>query len=99
MSFLKSSVVKLRIYNNKRIPETIFYPKIDKDDNDIYIITKENDRFDLLAYKYYNDSTFWWIIAKANNIFNGSLFIEPGIQLRIPTNIDLIIKNYINYNG
>jgi len=52
-------------------------------DIDIYIISKESDRLDLLAHKYYNDVTKWIYIAEANNIF-GTLYIEPGTQIRIP---------------
>jgi hypothetical protein len=46
----------------------------------------------LLAWKYYKDQTLWWIIARANQEYIGcdSLFIEPGIRIRIPT-------EYINF--
>jgi len=52
--------------------------------NDEYIITKKNDRLDLLANKYYNDATMWYIIALANNITPITFFIEPGSSIRIP---------------
>lgn len=72
--------------DGKQYYESAIYPTIDRDINDIYLITTAGDRFDLLSYKYYKDSSYWWVIAHANNIFNGSLMIPPGIQLRIPTN-------------
>ena len=69
------------------------YPNIPLSENDIYIITTVGDRLDLLAYNYYNDSTLWWVISMSNNnITKGSLFPTPGTQLRIPQNINKVLK-------
>jgi hypothetical protein len=39
----------------------------------------------------------WKIIAMANNnVTKGSLFITPGTQIRIPTNLTDVIKLYEN---
>ena len=70
--------------NGRRKFVTTFIPYIDKANNDIYVITDDSDRLDLLANQFYGDSTAWPIIATANNIGLGSLNVEPGIQLRIP---------------
>jgi hypothetical protein len=44
--------------------------------------TTEN-RLDIIALKYYNNPTMWWIIAAANNILD--VFEVPvGTVLRIP---------------
>lgn len=83
---------------NKTYMETTIYPKISPSDTDIYIITDETDRLDLLADKYYGDSKMWWIIATANNINDATFFIEPGTQLRIPSNIQKIVNNLTNIN-
>ena len=89
-------------YNNKTILKTDNgkpyykgkqYPNIPLSENDIYIITTVGDRLDLLAYNYYNDSTLWWVISMSNNnITKGSLFPTPGTQLRIPQNINKVLK-------
>jgi nucleoid-associated protein YgaU len=47
-------------------------------------ITSETDRLDTLAYRYYGDAMKWWIIARANNLVNGSIAIKPGTKLSIP---------------
>ena len=61
---------------------TTFYKKIPENSSDLYVITQDGDRFDLLANQYYGDSSLWWYIAKANNMkFNT---IPPGTTLRIP---------------
>jgi len=70
--------------NGRRKFKTTFIPYIDKSDNDVYVITDPSDRLDLLANQFYNDSTGWPIIATANNLGQGTLNVEAGIQIRIP---------------
>ena len=70
--------------NGRRKYVTTFIPYFDKSDNDIYVITDDSDRLDLLANQFYEDSTAWPIIATANNIGLGTLNIDAGKQLRIP---------------
>ena len=59
-------------------------PYIEPTDSDILIVTEEEDRLDLLANQFYSDSTGWPIIATANNLGQGTLNVEAGIQIRIP---------------
>lgn len=83
----------IRYYKN------VLYPQIPLFENDIYVITGDGDRFDLLANQFYNDSTLWWIISIANEILNqGSMYIPVGTQLRIPQNITSIISEYNKLN-
>ena len=70
--------------NGRRKFVTTFIPYFDKSDNDIYVITDDSDRLDLLANQFYSDSTGWPIIATANNLGQGTLNVEAGIQIRIP---------------
>jgi nucleoid-associated protein YgaU len=79
---------------------TTILPKITRDFRDTVIVAKSTDRLDLIAHRFYSDRTLWWVIALANNLPGDSLFIEPGIQIFIPKNInpvlnDLQIKNTI----
>ena len=68
------------------------YPPIPPSENDVYIVTVQGDRLDLIAYTYYKDPTLWWIIPMANtNVTLGSMFPEPGLQLRIPSNLGAIL--------
>jgi hypothetical protein len=68
----------------KRRISTLYYPKPDVRETDIYILTKINNRLDLLAYDYYGDTRYWPIIAKANNLHFPTLRVPVGIRLRIP---------------
>lgn len=83
----------------KRNYVTILYPTIEPDPSDIYIIVYESDRLDLLAYKYYGDVRYWWIIAQANNLGKGSFNVNTDTRLRIPKNIDKILEAYNQLNS
>ena len=73
--------------------ETIYYPKFDYSEGDIYIVSKTGMRLDLLAFEHYNDQTLWFVIALANNLSRGHLVIPPGIRLRIPNPYNIIDIN------
>ena len=49
-------------------------------------MTKDTDRLDLLAAKYFNNSKLWWLIALVNNLSGDSVAIETGTMLYIPRN-------------
>jgi len=86
-------------YDGKRVFKTIQYPVIPVTDNDIYYIASEADRLDTIAFKFYKDVTYWWIIARANNLGHGSIGIPEGCQLRIPANPDSIISTFRSLNA
>jgi hypothetical protein len=85
-------------YDGKRVFRTTRYPKIPIGFNDIYIVASETDYLDSLAYKYYQDSTLWWVIAQANGI-KASLKAPTGVQIRIPQNIDNILLAFKRENN
>ena len=89
----------LKNENGKRYRSTVKYPMIDKKSNDIYIIGRQGDRLDSLAYKYYDNSRLWWIIARANGIGKGDLSVPIGTQIRIPQDPIAIVKEYNNLNS
>jgi len=65
--------------------ETTIYPTFSAlHADDTYIMAQEGDRLDNIAKEFYGDELFWHVIAKANGIGNGSLFIPPGMVIRIP---------------
>jgi phage tail protein X len=88
---------------NKRVRRSTLMPSITPSLDDIYIITTPGDRLDLIAYRYYGNVSYWWIIAQANpesNVGKGTMVVPLGIQLRIPTNTLAIIDqlNELNSN-
>ena len=42
------------------------------------------ERLDNVAFKFYGDPKFWYLIAQSNNLANGTLHAPPGITLLIP---------------
>ena len=81
----------------KRVYESLKLPVIEERDDDVYIVTNPSDRLDSLAYQFYGEAKYWWIIAIVNNIGKGTLVVEPGLQIRIPANpsrvLDELQKN------
>lgn len=89
-----------RTSKGKRYYTNVFYPEIPLSENDIWVITNQGDRLDLLAAQYYGDSTLYWVISSANQILKqNSLFVPEGTQIRIPTNVGAIITEYNAINN
>ena len=97
MRYTYSKIVKEK-ETQKQYFESTIYPKIKPTDNDIYIISTQSDRLDLLASKYYNNASYWWVISVANNLNDASLSIEPGRQLRIPSDISSVLNEFERIN-
>lgn len=70
------------------------YPDVPFSNEDNYVITVLGDRLDLLAFDFYGDTSFWWVIASANALPGDSLYLEPGMQLRIPVDLSGILNQY-----
>ena len=79
--------------------QTNVYPEIQPTNADYYVITTVDDRLDLIAQDFYQDSSLWWVIASANALPGDSIYPPIGIQLRIPTNIPTVLNNYNSINN
>tara|TARA_B100000131_G_scaffold252941_1_gene246907 strand:+ start:1484 stop:1777 length:294 start_codon:yes stop_codon:yes gene_type:complete len=86
-----NNVERKRDKNGNRYLTPSSVPNIPIKDTDIFIYPIFGDRLDTIANRYYNDSTLWWIIAKANNIGEGKIGLDMEKKLRIPTQIGDII--------
>jgi hypothetical protein len=79
---------------------SIIDPQIPKQSDDIYVVCSFGERLDLLAWKYYQNVEYWWIIAAANpELRKDSLNLETGVQIRIPKdfqNVLTLIANQLN---
>ena len=90
----------VRILDRKRTYRALKYPEIPLSIDDIYIITNDGDRLDLLANQFYQDVDMWWIIATANpGIIKRDTFnLKPGLEIRIPTDTQSIMQNFESLN-
>ena len=85
--------------NNIRYYKPTIVSNIPLKDSDIFAFPIYGDRFDTIAQRYYNDSNLWWIIAKANELSDGTLAPDPLKKLRIPLEIDDILNSLIKNNS
>jgi len=76
---------------------TTYYPQIPLEDSDKFVFSKDGDRLDTLAYRYYGDTTLWWVIAKANGL-KGKPALSSDEMIRIPGDIVNIIEKFVNIN-
>ncbi len=83
MAYYKVNIAKLGNgeFSLDRVP-FIYIPS----KNDRVHVVIEGDRLDTLAFKYYKNSTLWYIIADTNGIYN-PFELEIGSELLIPGNI------------
>jgi hypothetical protein len=95
-------IQKQRGTNGKTVRKYIKYPNIPLSVDDIYAITVEGDRLDLIASQFYNDVDLWWVITTANPnvIRRDSLVLIPGLQIRIPnpSRITNILRSFEQIN-
>jgi phage tail protein X len=98
-NYLFTQKAKLDSDNKRRYYDSLLDPTIPLSNDDIYVVTTIGDRLDLLAWKYYANAEFWWIISASNpELRKDSLYLDPGIQLRIPANYDIVLALYKDRN-
>ena len=98
MSRYQYTGIKIDKHTGNRVMKTTLYPEIKVADGDLFVYPLDGDRLESLAYRYYGDSTLWWIIAKANKIKDGSFALKPDEKLRIPSNIAQITNDLQSIN-
>ena len=94
------SNISTKIKGKKRYYKPLKYPIIPLSINDLYVIITAGDRLDILANQFYKDPQLWWIISIANPdiLRRDSFNLEPGIEIRIPQNIESILSSFTNLN-
>jgi hypothetical protein len=78
---------KILNYNDGEVRmETTEKLIIDPADDDVYhqVDVGEENRLDLVAFRYYRNANLWWILATANNL-NDPFVISIGMVIRIPS--------------
>jgi hypothetical protein len=85
--------------NTRRYIKAPKYPQIAFSDLDIYIETVYGDRLDIISFDYYKSVDYYWVLIVANNLPGDSIFVKPGTQLRIPSDLEEILADYESING
>ena len=84
---------------SKRVYPFFIDPVIPIQSDDLYVVTVVGDRLDALAYQYYSDATLWWRITAANpELRKDSMFLDSGIQLRIPASHTKVVNLFVETN-
>ena len=96
----RSTFLKQKRKDGKRIFQYAKYPEIPLSVNDIYVTTIDGDRMDLMANQFYGDVRLWWIIASANpdKLRRDSYSVQPGLEIRIPIEVNKILKDFEKLN-
>jgi nucleoid-associated protein YgaU len=84
----KSTRIKKDKFTGNRVLKVTEYPKVTSKETDIIYYTKDYDSYMSLAYRFYNDQSLWWVIARANSPFKGKFKFEAGTKLIIPTDLN-----------
>jgi nucleoid-associated protein YgaU len=85
--------------NKKTVLKPTLYPKISISDDDIYINARAGDRLEHISDRFYQTPEYWWIIARANNISNGEMYLDVAKQLRIPIDTTKILNDLEEINN
>ena len=84
----------------KSVIRSVIYPPIPRHDNDTYVLTQPGDTLYALAHKYYGDVNYYWVIGEANeNLKKHTQNIPPGLQLRIPSQLNDILSRFEDLNN
>ena len=67
--------------------------------SDVFIYPKALERCEHIAWRFYGDQSLWWVIAQANNIFDGSIYLNSDKQIRVPQNIGSILIDLESENA
>lgn len=83
---MEKYITDLTIDRTKKIPyyNTVIPTRIPSEDIPFYYVVQDGDRLDTLSHKFYKTPNNWWILAKANNLANGSMAVPIGTRLFIP---------------
>ena len=100
MSYRTKNINQKINLNKKRYYLNIKYPEIPLSFDDVYITTTSGDRLDNIAHQFYQDVDLWWIITTANPdvIRRDSFNLKPGIEIRIPQDIEIILEEFEELN-
>lgn len=85
----KSRYENQYVFQDDQNPNVVFIdpirePRFSPDKDDFQIQLKEGDRLDILAYEFYGDAEYEWVLMDANPTLINPLDIKPGEYINIP---------------
>lgn len=95
----RSKILKTLKEGRKSYFSSTIFPNFPPSIDDTWIITESGDRLDKMAFEFYKDTSYWWVLAEVNNIPKDSLYPEVGIQMRIPNSIQQYLDEFNKINN
>lgn len=83
---IEKYISPLQVDSSKKIPyyQTELLTPIPTEDIPFHYVTQGGDRWDTLSYRFYGTTSNWWVLAKANNLVDGSMAVPPGTSIFVP---------------
>lgn len=83
---MKKYQTDITIDDTKTIPyyETVIPTRVPAEVVPFYYTTRGNQRLDTLSNLFYKTPSKWWILARANNLADGTIAVPDGTKLFIP---------------
>jgi hypothetical protein len=83
---MKRYQTELTVDTSKNIPyfETLLLTESPVEEVPYFYVARGNQRLDNISTLFYKTPSKWWIIAKVNNLANGTVSVSDGTKLRIP---------------
>lgn len=66
---------------------------LNKDCSYMLYKTKQGDTLDTIALDFYNNPTYFWVIADFNNILDPYKEISSGIEIKVPVLNEISFKD------
>ena len=93
MAIDRQEFAKQVIFKNKgKAFRTTKFPLIEQSSADRFIFSRQGDRLDNLAYEFYGDPRYWWVIAWFNKKPTES-HCSLGDIIRIPKPIGQVLTS------
>ena len=87
-----------KLDSGKTASETTLLSKFKERPTDVYLVIVERTRLDHLSHKFYDNPSYWWIIALSNDI-KGTMYVQPGTKIRLPANINEAMVDHSKINN
>lgn len=65
--------------------DMVDFPTVPEQTDDLQYQVMDTDRLDTLAFRFYGNSIYWWVIAVANDMEIIEVELNVGMPLRIPS--------------
>jgi len=85
-------------FDSKQQYQSLILPIFEERSDDIIVEVNDYTRLDVLANRFFNDATLWWVISAYNQLPADSIYTTDKKNLRIPNNIQTVFNKIKDLN-